>query len=151
MSDEDETSFYDSKEYFTEPTTGCETMRGVVNNMDKHRKPESQFGNVERADSQKKFLDSRYPLVERRKKLPDPLEKEKGVSLWSMIKDNVGKDLTRVCLPVYFNEPISSLQKCCEDMEYSYLLDRAYEYGKAVRFAVYFMVYLYLLVRILSL
>ncbi|KAK9927519.1 hypothetical protein M0R45_024700 [Rubus argutus] len=47
-----------------------------------------------------------------------------------MIKDNVGKDLTRVCLPVYFNEPISSLQKCCEDMEYSYLLDRAYEHGK---------------------
>ncbi|KAJ0605259.1 putative oxysterol-binding protein [Helianthus annuus] len=67
---------------------------------------------------------------ERRKKLPDPVEKEKGVSLWSMIKDNVGKDLTRVCLPVYFNEPISSLQKCFEDLEYSYLLDRAYQHGK---------------------
>ncbi|GFZ01941.1 OSBP(oxysterol binding protein)-related protein 2B [Actinidia rufa] len=66
-----------------------------------------------------------------RKKLPDPIEKEKGVSLWSMIKDNVGKDLTRVCLPVYFNEPISSLQKCFEDLEYSYLLDHAYEHGKA--------------------
>ncbi|XP_074268639.1 oxysterol-binding protein-related protein 2A isoform X2 [Silene latifolia] len=70
-------------------------------------------------------------LIERRTKLPDPVEKEKAVSLWSMIKDNVGKDLTRVCLPVYFNEPISSLQKCCEDLEYSELLDRAYEYGKA--------------------
>ncbi|KAF2585752.1 hypothetical protein F2Q70_00034852 [Brassica cretica] len=58
-------------------------------------------------------------------------EKEKAVSLWSMIKDNVGKDLTRVCLPVYFNEPISSLQKCFEDLEYSYLLDRAYEHGKS--------------------
>lgn len=45
-----------------------------------------------------------------------------------MIKDNIGKDLTRVCLPVYFNEPISSLQKCFEDL--SYLLDRAYEFGK---------------------
>ncbi|MFS7941577.1 putative oxysterol-binding protein [Helianthus anomalus] len=67
---------------------------------------------------------------ERRKKLPDPAEKEKGVSLWSLIKDNVGKDLTRVCLPVYFNEPISSLQKCFEDLEYSYLLDRAYHHGK---------------------
>ncbi|XP_076958552.1 oxysterol-binding protein-related protein 2A-like [Bidens hawaiensis] len=66
----------------------------------------------------------------RRKKLPDPAEKEKGVSLWSLIKDNVGKDLTRVCLPVYFNEPISSLQKCFEDLEYSYLLDRAYHHGK---------------------
>lgn len=82
---------------------------------------------------EKEKCDSRYPNIERRKKLPDPVEKERGVSLWSMIKDNVGKDLTRVCLPVYFNEPISSLQKCFEDLEYSYLLDRAYEYGKAVR------------------
>ncbi|XP_052736374.1 oxysterol-binding protein-related protein 1C isoform X3 [Vigna angularis] len=71
-----------------------------------------------------------YPYVKRRKKLPDPVEKEKGVSLWSMIKDNIGKDLTKVCLPVYFNEPLSSLQKCCEEMEYSYLLDRAYEWGR---------------------
>ncbi|XP_076937436.1 oxysterol-binding protein-related protein 2A-like [Bidens hawaiensis] len=68
--------------------------------------------------------------IARRKKLPDPAEQEKGVSLWSLIKDNVGKDLTRVCLPVYFNEPISSLQKCFEDLEYSYLLDRAYHHGK---------------------
>ncbi|CAA2986500.1 oxysterol-binding protein-related protein 1C-like [Olea europaea var. sylvestris] len=71
-----------------------------------------------------------FPLVKRRKKLPDPVEKEKGVSLWSMIKDNIGKDLTKVCLPVYFNEPLSSLQKCFEDLEYSYLIDRAYEWGK---------------------
>lgn len=71
-------------------------------------------------------------IIERRKKLPDPCEKEKGVSLWSLIKDNVGKDLTRVCLPVYFNEPISSLQKCFEDLEYSYLLDRAYEHGNSL-------------------
>ncbi|XP_056167331.1 oxysterol-binding protein-related protein 1C-like isoform X2 [Syzygium oleosum] len=71
-----------------------------------------------------------FPYVKRRKKLPDPAETEKGVSLWSMIKDNIGKDLTKVCLPVYFNEPLSSLQKCCEDLEYSYLIDRANEWGK---------------------
>ncbi|XP_035842983.1 oxysterol-binding protein-related protein 2A isoform X4 [Helianthus annuus] len=68
--------------------------------------------------------------IVRRKKLPDPAEKEKGVNLWSLIKDNIGKDLTRVCLPVYFNEPISSLQKCFEELEYSYLLDQAYYHGK---------------------
>ncbi|KAJ6951310.1 hypothetical protein NC653_040650 [Populus alba x Populus x berolinensis] len=81
-------------------------------------------------DSCIKFVGSNYPCVMRRKKLPDPVEKEKGVSLWSMIKDDIGKDLTRVCLPVYFNEPISSLQKCFEDLEYSFLLDRANEFDK---------------------
>ncbi|PWA64430.1 Oxysterol-binding protein [Artemisia annua] len=77
-----------------------------------------------------KTTNSGQLQFERRTKLPDPVEKEKAVSLWSMIKDNIGKDLTRVCLPVYFNEPISSLQKCFEDLEYSYLLDRAYQHGK---------------------
>jgi hypothetical protein len=98
----------------------------------------NQLDNEEKMNAEKRVCSSGYPHIERRKKLPDPVEKEKGVSLWSMIKDNVGKDLTRVCLPVYFNEPISSLQKCFEDLEYSYLLDRAYEYGKAVRVIIAF-------------
>ena len=79
-----------------------------------------------------KSVGSNFPYIKRRKKLPDPVEKEKGVSLWSMIKDNIGKDLTKVCLPVYFNEPLSSLQKCFEDLEYSYLLDQACEWGERV-------------------
>ncbi|AQK63602.1 Oxysterol-binding protein-related protein 1C [Zea mays] len=77
-----------------------------------------------------KSIGVSYAYVRRRNRLPDPVEKEKGVSLWSMIKDNIGKDLTKVCLPVYFNEPLSSLQKCFEDLEYSYLIDRASEWGK---------------------
>ncbi|KAH0941607.1 hypothetical protein HID58_001244 [Brassica napus] len=104
VSEEDEPSFHDTKEYFNEPNVGSGS--NLPNN-------------------------SGYADIKRRTKLPDPAEKEKAVSLWSMIKDNVGKDLTRVCLPVYFNEPISSLQKCFEDLEYSYLLDRAYEHGKS--------------------
>ncbi|KAL0004401.1 hypothetical protein SO802_011962 [Lithocarpus litseifolius] len=71
-----------------------------------------------------------YPHVKRRDNLPEPKEKEKPVGLWSIIKDNIGKDLSGVCLPVYFNEPLSSLQKCFEDLEYSYLVDRALEWGK---------------------
>lgn len=90
------------------------------------------FESEEDVDPSIRSVGTNYPHVKRRKKLPDPIEKEKGVSLWSMIKDNIGKDLTKVCLPVYFNEPLSSLQKCCEEMEYSYLLDRAYEWGRRV-------------------
>jgi hypothetical protein len=73
-----------------------------------------------------------YPEVHRKKSLPQPKEKENSVSLWSMIKDNIGKDLSKICLPVYFNEPISSLQRCPEDVDYSYLLHHAYEYGTRV-------------------
>ncbi|XP_022737011.1 oxysterol-binding protein-related protein 2A-like isoform X2 [Durio zibethinus] len=130
VSDEDETSFYDTKEDFTEPTVRCGSVRGAADHADNQKETENQFDNLEKMHAHNGECDSRYPQIERRKKLPDPVEKEKAVSLWSMIKDNVGKDLTRVCLPVYFNEPISSLQKCFEDLEYSFLLDRAYKHGK---------------------
>ncbi|THG19269.1 hypothetical protein TEA_004524 [Camellia sinensis var. sinensis] len=71
-----------------------------------------------------------YPYIKRRDSLPEPKERDRPVGLWSIIKDNIGKDLSGVCLPVYFNEPLSSLQKCFEDLEYSYLVDRALEWGK---------------------
>uniref|UniRef100_A0A2P2LXD5 Oxysterol-binding protein-related protein 2A isoform X2 n=2 Tax=Rhizophora mucronata TaxID=61149 RepID=A0A2P2LXD5_RHIMU len=126
VSDEDEASFYDTKEYFTEPTA----TNGPLKEVAGHSTEPNKCDNEEKMHTEKQGFYSGYPLIERRKKLPDPVEKERGVSLWSMIKDNVGKDLTRICLPVYFNEPISSLQKCFEDLEYSYLLDQAYEHGK---------------------
>lgn len=125
-------SFHDTQEYFMEPTGTCGSIKIVSNLLDNYREAESH-SDVEKMLTQEKGQKSKGMDFERRKQLPEPVEKEKGVSLWSMIKDNVGKDLTRVCLPVYFNEPISTLQKCCEDLEYSFLLDQAYECGKKVR------------------
>ncbi|KAK6947604.1 Oxysterol-binding protein [Dillenia turbinata] len=119
VSDEEEISFFDTEEYFSEPNDSFGPITRVANQME-CIVPENEFNQ-----------QSVEGYITRRKKLPDPVEREKCVSLWSLIKDNVGKDLTRVCLPVYFNEPISSLQKCFEDLEYSYLLDLAYEHGKA--------------------
>jgi hypothetical protein len=46
-------------------------------------------------------------------------------SIWSIIKNAIGKDLTKFSVPVYFNEPISMLQKCGEAMEYEELLVKA--------------------------
>ncbi|KAH9621255.1 hypothetical protein KSS87_010068 [Heliosperma pusillum] len=127
-SEEDDYCFYDSKDYFTESLGQSGSRKDNQDNFGNGM--ESIGGLVNNSFAEGALNEASCSNTERRTKLPDPIEKEKAVSLWSMIKDNVGKDLTRVCLPVYFNEPISSLQKCCEDMEYSDLLDRAYEYGK---------------------
>ncbi|XP_022922298.1 oxysterol-binding protein-related protein 2A-like isoform X1 [Cucurbita moschata] len=128
VSDEDELSFYDTRDCFAENSVEVEPyevgLGGVNSNTENYH-----YDNADRTPDQLEF-QNKYSHIQRRKQLPEPVEEEKRVSLWSIIKDNVGKDLTRVCLPVYFNEPISSLQKCCEDMEYSYLLDQAYEQGK---------------------
>ncbi|XP_014757142.1 oxysterol-binding protein-related protein 2A isoform X3 [Brachypodium distachyon] len=122
VSDEDEFHFYDTRQSFSDCTASPDFK---TRHLD-HGNEAHKFANLLAADRTNEYSLS---SSKRRSKLPEPVEKEKSVSLWSMIKDNVGKDLTRVCLPVYFNEPLSSLQKCFEDLEYSYLLDRAYECG----------------------
>ncbi|RUS13921.1 Oxysterol-binding protein-domain-containing protein, partial [Endogone sp. FLAS-F59071] len=65
-----------------------------------------------------------YPK-ELRASLPIADNEKPTVSLWSILKNSIGKDLTRITLPVYFNEPTSMLQRMCEDIEYSELLDTA--------------------------
>ena len=64
------------------------------------------------------------PPPPRRDHLPNPKQHEKSVSLWSILKECIGKDLSRICLPVYFNEPLSVLQKTVEDLEYAELLNK---------------------------
>ena len=129
LSDGDEFHYYDTRQSFSDFAASPDMRRRCLNNGNE------DHGSIESLTTDKANEDMSYS--KRRTKLPEPVEKEKGVSLWSMIKDNVGKDLTRVCLPVYFNEPLSSLQKCFEELEYSYLLDRAYEYGLRVCMFLY--------------
>src|ERR1700712_3012557 len=43
----------------------------------------------------------------------------------SILKSMIGKDMTKMTLPVSFNEPTSLLQRCAEDMEYADLLEVA--------------------------
>ncbi|EJF58501.1 Oxysterol-binding protein-domain-containing protein [Dichomitus squalens] len=48
------------------------------------------------------------------------------MSLWAVLKNSIGKDLTKISFPVFFNEPTSMLQRMAEDMEFSECLDAAY-------------------------
>ncbi|XP_017632395.1 oxysterol-binding protein-related protein 1C-like isoform X2 [Gossypium arboreum] len=128
--DEDDHTFFDTRDILSSSSfrsNGSDLRTSSFSSDDKGTIVDDSEDNI---DPYIKSVGSNFPSIKRRKKLPDPVEREKSVSLWSMIKENIGKDLTKVCLPVYFNEPLSSLQKCFEDLEYSYLLDRAYEWGK---------------------
>uniref|UniRef100_H2VB98 Oxysterol-binding protein-related protein 3 n=1 Tax=Takifugu rubripes TaxID=31033 RepID=H2VB98_TAKRU len=63
-------------------------------------------------------------LVRRRSTLPSP-RPSSSVSLWNILRNNIGKDLSKVAMPVQLNEPINTLQRLCEELEYSELLDTA--------------------------
>ncbi|TKY85085.1 hypothetical protein EX895_006165 [Sporisorium graminicola] len=64
-------------------------------------------------------------VVQYRKKLPAKVSGDE-VSLFSMLKKNVGKDLSTISFPVSFNCPLSLLQAAAEEYEYAAdLLERA--------------------------
>ena len=43
-------------------------------------------------------------------------------SVWSLIKDAIGKDLSKITFPAYINEPLSMTQRLCENFQYHSLL-----------------------------
>lgn len=139
-SDEEPGTFFDTNEFMSSDILRCASYRSRENAGNGSTSLTSEkdaflSGHFRGAGTEISLIQ--YPHIKRRVSLPEPKEKEKPVGLWSIIKDNIGKDLSGVCLPVYFNEPLSSLQKCFEDLEYSCLVDRALEWGKQVRYSNY--------------
>ncbi|XP_045511865.1 oxysterol-binding protein-related protein 3-like isoform X2 [Pieris brassicae] len=61
----------------------------------------------------------------RRRVLPAPRPTPGGPSLWNLLYKNIGKDLSQISMPVTINEPLNMLQRLCEELEYSELLDSA--------------------------
>uniref|UniRef100_A0AAR5P8P0 PH domain-containing protein n=1 Tax=Dendroctonus ponderosae TaxID=77166 RepID=A0AAR5P8P0_DENPD len=60
---------------------------------------------------------------QRRMRIPD--KPNYPLNLWSIMKNCIGKDLSKIPMPVNFNEPLSMLQRLTEDYEYADILDKA--------------------------
>uniref|UniRef100_A0A8C0D809 Oxysterol-binding protein n=1 Tax=Balaenoptera musculus TaxID=9771 RepID=A0A8C0D809_BALMU len=63
------------------------------------------------------------PKVKRRVRIPD--KPSYSLNLWSIMKNCIGRELSKIPMPVNFNEPLSMLQRLTEDLEYHHLLDKA--------------------------
>jgi hypothetical protein len=48
--------------------------------------------------------------LEMRTALPFFKDPKVKISLWTIIKDSIGKDLSKISVPVYFNSPLCILQ-----------------------------------------
>ncbi|KAJ3651169.1 hypothetical protein Zmor_017225 [Zophobas morio] len=59
----------------------------------------------------------------RRTRVPD--KPHYPLNLWSIMKNCIGKDLSKIPMPVNFSEPLSMLQRLTEDYEYADILDVA--------------------------
>lgn len=47
------------------------------------------------------------------------------VSIWSILKNCIGKELSKITMPVVFNEPLTMLQRACEGIQHSRYLKMA--------------------------
>ncbi|XP_070766535.1 oxysterol-binding protein-related protein 2b [Enoplosus armatus] len=60
-----------------------------------------------------------------RTSLPAPMFPRNTVSVWSILKKCIGLELSKITMPIVFNEPLSFLQRITEYMEHTYLINRA--------------------------
>uniref|UniRef100_A0A8C0IK95 Oxysterol-binding protein n=1 Tax=Chelonoidis abingdonii TaxID=106734 RepID=A0A8C0IK95_CHEAB len=70
-------------------------------------------------------LPSREDDTKKEKRTRIPNKPNYSLNLWSIMKNCIGKELSKIPMPVNFNEPLSMLQRLTEDLEYHELLDRA--------------------------
>ena len=102
-----------------ETTNAEETTKPQTTIESKNSLQQSKATTIE---SQRSFLGYENPP---RSKLPMDEDDRPKVGLWGILKSMIGKDMTRMTLPVSFNECTSLLQRLAEDVEYSDLLDKA--------------------------
>uniref|UniRef100_A0A3P8X3E1 Oxysterol-binding protein n=1 Tax=Cynoglossus semilaevis TaxID=244447 RepID=A0A3P8X3E1_CYNSE len=59
------------------------------------------------------------------KTLPSEMISRNNFSLWSILKKCIGMELSKIAMPVEFNEPLSFLQRISEYMEHTHLIHKA--------------------------
>ncbi|AWP09357.1 Oxysterol-binding protein isoform 2 [Scophthalmus maximus] len=64
-------------------------------------------------------------IKKHRASLPVPMFPRNTISVWSILKKCIGLELSKITMPIVFNEPLSFLQRITEYMEHTYLINRA--------------------------
>uniref|UniRef100_A0A672NMM1 Oxysterol-binding protein n=1 Tax=Sinocyclocheilus grahami TaxID=75366 RepID=A0A672NMM1_SINGR len=57
--------------------------------------------------------------------LPAPMFSRNDFSVWGFLKKCIGMELSKITMPIVFNEPLSFLQRITEYMEHTYLIHKA--------------------------
>ncbi|XP_040573598.1 oxysterol-binding protein-related protein 2 [Lepeophtheirus salmonis] len=61
-----------------------------------------------------------------RKKLPVPQPEKNNANFWYFLKQCIGRELTKITMPVAWNEPLSFLERISEYVNYAFLLKVAH-------------------------
>mmetsp|Transcript_29776 Transcript_29776/g.29508 ORF Transcript_29776/g.29508 Transcript_29776/m.29508 type:complete len:151 (-) Transcript_29776:842-1294(-) len=67
----------------------------------------------------------RSSIAVHRDRLPHLRDPNEKINIWKVVKESIGKELSKISVPVYFNEPLSFIQRWAEDLTYNEILIRA--------------------------
>ncbi|XP_068623300.1 oxysterol-binding protein 1 isoform X1 [Battus philenor] len=111
---------------FVEDKERAEIMGGTeanANNDTTVKQPDNKEQNIVVWPHVSQVPGSMVEGHPRRLRVPD--KPNYPLSLWSIMKNCIGKELSKIPIPVNFSEPLSMLQRLTEDYEYSSILDQA--------------------------
>jgi hypothetical protein len=130
--------FFDMDESFTSANLNKEQKISIQNKPNKNKgtvvagaqtnqKKNIINKNIIKTTTKSKgmYYDPLYSY-ERRTSLPAQY-KDVPFNIIKIIKDAIGKDINHFAMPVFLNEPLSLLQKFCENFQYADLLNKAAE------------------------
>ena len=128
----------DQTQYFMEyanefKSTALDSLNLLDEEKKKNDGDKDEFMSVDEYEDAKSHVTIMEDLKQRdlqipyRDKLPVTKNPNQKINIWKVLKDTIGKDLSKMAVPVYFNEPLSFLQRFTEDLTYSSILMRACE------------------------
>ncbi|XP_063320253.1 oxysterol-binding protein-related protein 2-like [Pelmatolapia mariae] len=89
---------------------------------------EASFKDAQGIDSSNQKNNGSVPqengIKKHRTSLPAPMFSRNNISVWSILKKCIGLELSKITMPIAFNEPLSFLQRITEYMEHTYLINR---------------------------
>ncbi|XP_062873928.1 oxysterol-binding protein 2 [Trichomycterus rosablanca] len=129
-SDDEDTEFFDAMEdspaFITVNATDASQHRRSQSNLSGASSGNTGDWNLEDHTSPScNDLAGREVQMRRRRRTRISDKPNYSLNLWSIMKNCIGKELSKIPMPVNFNEPLSMLQRLTEDLEYSELLDKA--------------------------
>jgi hypothetical protein len=75
------------------------------------------------------FVQLKVGNAERRDRLRASKNPKEKLNIFSLIRELIGKDLSKFSVPVFLNEPLSMLQRLGDGLEYFNLLEKANNTG----------------------
>ncbi|XP_023282967.1 oxysterol-binding protein-related protein 1-like [Seriola lalandi dorsalis] len=96
-------------------------LRSSLRHSNAHRGPTGMSGEGNHGNQPAQYNG----VKKHRTSLPSPMFSRNDVSIWSILKKCIGMELSKIAMPVIFNEPLSFLQRLTEYMEHTYLIHQA--------------------------